>query len=250
MNFDALFEARLHALRAEGRYRVFADLERRCGQFPRAYDYRVGAEVTVWCSNDYLGMGQHPAVLARPLASWAGLRRTCTVVQISRGRSRRQIFTRLTIGGRAHGVPVATCAKKTHACRTPGNRGPLQIPGPRARIRAACSTTTTGASLRWNRPAKNDPRGAARLVLSFIDRKNPSPTAVTVKEFKHPALLLRDGGTRRCPIDDHTGSDNPSARSAMRLRMTAGSFADPRDRFVGDSALERGGFDPSVLLAI
>jgi 5-aminolevulinate synthase len=38
---------------------------RRCsGRFPRAYDHRIGAEVTVWCSNDYLGMGQHPAVLA------------------------------------------------------------------------------------------------------------------------------------------------------------------------------------------
>jgi 5-aminolevulinate synthase len=64
MDYETLFKERLGALHAEGRYRVFADLERRCGHFPRAFDHRIGAEVTVWCSNDYLGMGQHPAVLA------------------------------------------------------------------------------------------------------------------------------------------------------------------------------------------
>jgi len=64
MNFDGFFRQRLDALRAEGRYRVFADLERRAGQFPRALDHRSGEDITVWCSNDYLGMGQHPAVLA------------------------------------------------------------------------------------------------------------------------------------------------------------------------------------------
>jgi 5-aminolevulinate synthase len=63
MNYQQFFKSRLDGLRAEGRYRVFADLERHAGNFPRAFHHSIGAEITVWCSNDYLGMGQHPAVL-------------------------------------------------------------------------------------------------------------------------------------------------------------------------------------------
>jgi 5-aminolevulinate synthase len=66
MDYDALFGRQLEALRAEGNYRVFAELARRQGDFPRARRF-VGdraSDVTVWCSNDYLGMGQHPKVLA------------------------------------------------------------------------------------------------------------------------------------------------------------------------------------------
>ncbi|MHB8879667.1 MAG: 5-aminolevulinate synthase [Myxococcaceae bacterium] len=66
MDFDGYFAKRLGELRSDGNYRVFADLERQVGQFPRAKNHRAGTvqDVVVWCSNDYLGMGQHPEVLA------------------------------------------------------------------------------------------------------------------------------------------------------------------------------------------
>ena len=66
MNFDAFFNEKLDVLRAEGRYRVFANLQRHAGKFPKATRRFEGREqeVTIWCSNDYLGMGQHPDVLA------------------------------------------------------------------------------------------------------------------------------------------------------------------------------------------
>jgi len=67
-DFNSFFRERLDGLKAEGRYRVFADLERIAGRFPKAlYRSAPGAaarEVTVWCSNDYLGLGQHPEIVA------------------------------------------------------------------------------------------------------------------------------------------------------------------------------------------
>ena len=65
MDFQNHFQTRLTALKDEGNYRVFADIERRKGCFPTAGRHADGSvtDVTVWCSNDYLGMSQHPKVV-------------------------------------------------------------------------------------------------------------------------------------------------------------------------------------------
>jgi 5-aminolevulinate synthase len=65
MHYEHYFADALGRLKAEGRYRIFADLERICGAFPRArwHGPNGAVDVTVWCSNDYLGMGQHKVVL-------------------------------------------------------------------------------------------------------------------------------------------------------------------------------------------
>ncbi|MEC9367797.1 MAG: 5-aminolevulinate synthase, partial [Pseudomonadota bacterium] len=65
MDYNAKFDQALRALKQEGRYRQFADIRRHRGAFPSATHYRGEGQrdIKVWCSNDYLGMGQHPVVL-------------------------------------------------------------------------------------------------------------------------------------------------------------------------------------------
>nr|WP_281301688.1 MULTISPECIES: 5-aminolevulinate synthase [unclassified Iodidimonas] len=73
MDYERIFSDAISAVKAEGRYRVFADIVRRRGEFPRADRFGTGDDgqplgdnarpVTVWCSNDYLGMGQHETVI-------------------------------------------------------------------------------------------------------------------------------------------------------------------------------------------
>lgn len=76
MNYEQFFADKIGELKAEGRYRVFADIERQAGKFPRAFVHSGDAdgalkEITVWCSNDYMGMGQNPEAI-RAMQNTAG----------------------------------------------------------------------------------------------------------------------------------------------------------------------------------
>lgn len=64
LEYQDFFRRAVEDLREEGNYRVFAELERKCGNFPEARLFGQDTDVSIWCSNDYLGMGQHPKVLS------------------------------------------------------------------------------------------------------------------------------------------------------------------------------------------
>ncbi len=64
MDYDSFFSTAINRLRLAGNYREFTNLERYAGRFPLAWDHTRGHEIILWCSNDYLGMAQHPAVLS------------------------------------------------------------------------------------------------------------------------------------------------------------------------------------------
>ncbi len=59
-DYSQFCNAAIDKLKNEGNYRTFTDLERKSGDFPRAHDHTSNREITIWCNNDYLGMGQHP----------------------------------------------------------------------------------------------------------------------------------------------------------------------------------------------
>lgn len=75
MNYQSIFEDAIDQLKTEKRYRVFADLERIVGRFPHAIWRKddQAREIVVWCSNDYLGMGQHQSVIGAMIETTQGL---------------------------------------------------------------------------------------------------------------------------------------------------------------------------------
>ena len=107
MDYSQFFNTALARLHDERRYRVFADLERIAGRFPHAvwHSPKGPRELVIWCSNDYLGMGQHPKVVgamvetATRVVTGAG----GTLVSRPAGGYTRAILA--TPGARVIGIP-------------------------------------------------------------------------------------------------------------------------------------------------
>src|SRR5215216_2218361 len=132
MDYQGFFTSALDGLKAERRYRVFADIERVAGRFPAAIWHSPAGprEITVWCSNDYLGMGQHPAVVdamcdtARRLGTGAGGTRNISgtshpVIELERELAdlhRKEAALVFTSGYVSNETGIATIAKLLPDC--------------------------------------------------------------------------------------------------------------------------------------
>jgi Aminotransferase class I and II len=135
MNYDGYFLHALARLRDERRYRVFADLERIAGRYPHAVWHSPAGprNVVIWCSNDYLGMGQHPKVIgamvetANRMGTGAGGTRNITgtnhpLVELEReladlhGKDAALLFTS---GYVSNQTGIATIAKLMPGCEIP-----------------------------------------------------------------------------------------------------------------------------------
>src|SRR5689334_11473069 len=132
MNFDQLFEPRLELIRSENRYRVFADLERCAGHFPQAFDHRLQDQVTVWCSNDYLGMGQNPVVLAACMKLLIGS---------EPARAGRATFREPAITTGSWRMSLPTCTARRERCSSRRDTWPKRRLFPRWRDRSPTASS-------------------------------------------------------------------------------------------------------------
>ena len=114
MNYEKVFQDAVDKVKGEGRYRVFAHLERQAGNFPHATRHHpdgTTSDVVVWCSNDYLGQGQNQDVLAA--LSEAGAR-----MGVGSGGTRNIAGTTYRMPNWKRSWPICT-ARKRPCCSPP-----------------------------------------------------------------------------------------------------------------------------------
>ena len=185
MDYKSRFRGCVAGVRAEGRYRVFAELARRVGGWPRASWHGPGGterEVVVWCSNDYLGLGHHASVLegaaaavgptvpAQEDAQHRGTTRSMSQLEAEL-RPAKPAALLFTSGYVANEAAISTLARLLPGCLilSDANNHASMIPGVRAAgCEKGCSVTATSpnwscCSRRPRRPA--EARGARGRVL-------------------------------------------------------------------------------------
>ena len=124
MNYEQKLTDAVETVKREGRYRVFADVKRRRGAFPKAdvVKGKAAKPITVWCSNDYLGMGQHPKVLA-------AMHEAIDLVGAGSGGTRNIAGTTHYHVELEHELATST-ARKRH-CSSPRHSLPTKLPSRR-----------------------------------------------------------------------------------------------------------------------